>query len=109
MVFNIENNFIYAHRYEKLTVKKQFTPHYSDDVARIIGFDLDKHVEKYGNSLVVSGTRVPFNNYEVIDRSYFSNLEQDYNIDSVLKILFGNSFVTMGFVDVPECVKNLEN
>lgn len=98
----LKDNFVYARRYEKLTVLKQFTPYYRDDVAELTGFVLSKHREKYGNSIVVSSTRIPINDYEVIDRRCILEMGWAYTIDRVMQVLFGDGFIAMGFVDIPE-------
>ena len=69
----IIHSFITALRYEKLTVIKQFTPVYKIN-PNIPGVDsvifrdyLSSHKKKYGNNLIIESSRVPKNDYDVID------------------------------------------
>lgn len=107
MVFkkSLKDNFVYARKYEELTVLKQFTPYYKDELGELTGFVLADHIEKYGNSLIVSGTRIPFNDYEIIDKRSISPNGADDDVGTVIKSLFGRHFVAMGFVDIPEKIK----
>ena len=72
-------NFIHAHRYEKLTVLKQFVPFYK---LRLEDNEINEqpflqywsnHKEKYGNNLIIESNRCPKNDYSIIDKSTFDN------------------------------------
>lgn len=107
MVFadSLRDNFVYARRYEELTVLRQFTPYYREDVGECTGFVLAEHNKKYGNSLIVSGIRMPFSGYDIVDKQVVCPNGGKYDIHKVIKSLFGNHFITMGFVDFPEKLK----
>lgn len=107
MVFktSLTDNFVYARRYEELTVLKQFTPYYKDELGELTGFVLAEHIKKYGNSLIVSGTRIPFTDYEVIDRRSIPKRDGDDDTDKIIQYLFSDGFIAMGFVDIPGKIK----
>lgn len=104
---SFEDNFIYARRYEKLTVLKQFTPFYDNEWADAIGFNIAEHTRKYQTSLVVASTRIPYDGYLTIDKRYLSGFYPEYTIDNVIEALFATALAAMGFVDVPEKIKSL--
>ncbi len=104
---SLDDNFIYARRYEKLTVLKQFTPYYDSEWSDVVGFDIDEHTRKYGKSIVVSSTRIPYDGYLTIDKRYLSEYDSEYTIDHVIETLFTTALAAMGFVDVPEKIKSL--
>lgn len=85
MIFGAEffKIFIYAHKYEKLTVLKQFTPIYSFDKDEKF---LLQHREKYGNNLIIDGSRFPKNDYELIDRKSIGEYNNQNVIDKLLRV-----------------------
>jgi hypothetical protein len=94
-------SFIYALKYEKLTVLKQFIPYYStqdNGYLRFIEY-LNKHIEKYGENLIVKGGRYPYVGLKTIDKKYFDDIKEKYNYKNLLNKLFPNAFATFGFVD----------
>ena len=105
---SLDENFIYARRYEKLTVLKQFTPYYDSEWSAVIGFDIAEHTRKYQKSLVVSSTRIPYDGYLTIDKRYLSEDGLTYAIDSVIDTLFTTAIAAMGFVDIPEKIKQID-
>ena len=104
---SLEDNFIYARRYEKVTVLKQFIPFYDDEWADVIGFDTAEHTRKYQSSLVVSSTRIPYDGYLTIDKRYLSDYYSEYTIDNAIETLFATALAAMGFVDIPDKIKSL--
>lgn len=104
---SLEDNFIYARRYEKLTVLKQFTPFYDNEWADVIGFDITEHTRKYQSSIVVSSTRTPYDGYLTIDKRYISEFYPECTIDNVIETLFTTALAAMGFVDIPDIIKTL--
>ena len=104
---SLEDNFIYARRYEKLTVLKQFAPFYDEEWADAIGFDIAEHNRKYQSSLVVSSTRIPYDGYVTIDKRYLSEYDSEYTIDNLIEALFTTALVAMGFVDIPHKIKSM--
>lgn len=105
---SLDENFIYARRYEKLTVLKQFMPYYDSEWSAVIGFDITEHTRKYQKSLVVSSTRIPYDGYLTIDKRYLSEDGLAYTIDSVIDTLFTTAIAAMGFVDIPEKIKQID-
>jgi len=94
-------SFIYALKYEKLTVLKQFIPHYSLKHNGYLKFTeyLNKHIEKYGNNLIVNGGRYPYVGLKTIDKKYFDDKKEKYNYENLLNRLFPVAFSTLGYID----------
>lgn len=102
--------FIYAHKYEKLTVLKQFTPVY--------GFDEDEkfllqYREKYGNNLIIDDSRVPKNEYRLIDRRLIEENEEYNNknvIDNLFRVVhFGLGYMAQDTLDFIRKGRNSNN
>lgn len=106
--------FIYAHKYEKLKVLKQFIPYYSfpknDGAAMKYGFNdfLPSHQIKYGNNLIVEGDRFPKNDYFLIDRRYFSDYKVKYNMEQLMFELFRSVYYNLGFIDPLKEIDDIE-
>lgn len=95
-------SFIYALKYEKLTVLKQFIPYYNlknVNGALIFNDHLNKHKEKYGNNLIVNSGRYPYVGLKTIDKKYFDEIKVKYNYDNLLNYLFPVAFATLGYID----------
>lgn len=104
MIFDVSHfkSFIYALKYEKLTVLKQFTPYYNSLMPNeILMFKdyLNKHIEKYGNNLIINGGRYPYVGFKTIDKKYFDDIKEKYNYDNLLNKLFPVAFSTLGYID----------
>lgn len=95
-------SFIYALKYEKLTVLKQFTPYYNliraNEFLMFTDY-LNKHVEKYGNNLIINGGRYPYVGFKTIDKKYFDDIKEKYNYENLLNKLFPIAFATLGYID----------
>lgn len=106
--------FIYAHKYERLKVLKQFVPYYgfpeNDEAAMKYGFNnfLPSHQRKYGNNLIVEGNRFPKNDYFPIDRRYFSNYKEKYNTEQLVFELFRSVYYNLGFIDPLKEIDDIE-
>lgn len=100
--------FVYAQKYEKLTVLKQFIPCYklddrsSDDDEKYFTCYLEKHKLKYGNNLIVDSNRFPKNDYIVIDKTSFSSNNKKNNNDNLLSKLFSSAHFNLGYIDEPD-------
>ena len=94
-------SFVYALKYEKLTVLKQFIPYYLDNHNGSLKFTeyLNKHIEKYGNNLIVNGGRYPYVGLKTIDKKYFDDIKEKYNYENLLNRLFPAAFATLGYID----------
>lgn len=97
--------FVYAQKYEKLTVLKQFVPFYKlgtddseSDKNRYREY-LKNHKRKYGNNLIMTSNRVPKSDYEIIDRKYFDELNMAYNTENLYHELFYSAFMNLGYID----------
>lgn len=107
MIFGVNFNkiFVHAHKYEKLTVLKQFTPMYSfyalEDDDRYRNYLLN-HRENYGDNLIVNSNRTPKNDYMLIDKSYFDTYKIRYNNDNLISELFFSYHFNLGYIDLPE-------
>lgn len=97
--------FVYAQKYEKLTVLKQFVPFYKlgtedseSDKNRYRKY-LENHKRKYGNNLIMTSNRIPKSDYEIIDRKYFDELNMAYNTGNLYRELFYSAFMNLGYID----------
>lgn len=94
----IKSGFISAYRYEKLKVYRQFTPYYN-----LLGYGfeeiLNTHNNKYGNNLVITSTRFPKNDFELIDKRVFNSRKVKYNNDNLKNYLFQSIYTHLGYVD----------
>lgn len=97
--------FVYAQKYEKLTVLKQFVPFYKlgtedseSDKNRYREY-LKNHKRKYGNNLIMTSNRIPKSDYEIIDRKYFDELNMVYNTENLYRELFYSAFMNLGYID----------
>lgn len=101
----LQKIFIQAHKYEKLTVLKQFEPMYccesglSDGDKTVLEKYLKRHKECYGNNLVIESDRFPKNDYVVIDRRYFSNRSIKYNVENLVVELFDSVYFNLGYIE----------
>lgn len=97
--------FVYAQKYEKLTVLKQFVPFYKlgtedseSDKNRYREY-LENYKRKYGNNLIMTSNRIPKSDYEIIDRKYFDELNIAYNTGNLYRELFYSAFMNLGYID----------
>lgn len=97
--------FVYAQKYEKLTVLKQFVPFYKpgtedseSDKNRYREY-LENHKRKYGNNLIMTSNRIPKSDYVIIDRKYFDELNIAYNTGNLYRELFYSAFMNLGYID----------
>lgn len=97
--------FVYAQKYEKLTVLKQFVPFYKlgtedseSDKNRYREY-LENHKRKDGNNLIMTSNRIPKSDYEIIDRKYFDELNIAYNTGNLYRELFYSAFMNLGYID----------
>ena len=101
----IERKFISAHKYEKLTVLKQFTPVYrlgpNDSQKDIDAFEwyLNSHKKKYGNNLMIESSRLPKNDYFVIDKRRLSDLNRKATAVDIINTLFETEHFNLGYID----------
>lgn len=101
----IAQKFISAHKYEKLTVLKQFTPLYrlgsNDSREDIDAFEryLDSHKKKYGNNLMIESSRLPKNDYFVIDKRRLSALNRKVTTEDIINTLFETGHFNLGYID----------
>ena len=106
MIFggNFNKIFVHAHKYEKLTVLKQFTPVYSiyamDEDDRYRNYLLN-HQKHYGDNLIVNSNRVPKNDYMLIDKAYFDTNKLQFSNDNLNSELFFSYHFNLGYIDLP--------
>lgn len=102
---NFSKIYLYAHKFEKLTVIRQFNPFFASDItknqavkeeARKLYF---QHCRKYGNSIIVEGNRFPVNGYNLIDKRWFNNFKVKYTQENLIKELFLSAYTTLGYID----------
>ena len=99
----IEENFVEARCYEKLTALKMFEPKIitnMDDPQyhNLVKF-FNSQKEKYGSNIVVNSNRVPMNGFYVINRYELEKRKIKYNADNLLQQLFMTAYYTLGFID----------
>lgn len=100
--------FVYAHKYERLKVLKQFAPCYdypkanASTIERRYNNLLSSHQKKYGNNLIVEGDRFPKNDYMLIDKKFFSDRKIKFNMESLMDYLFYSVHSELGFIDSVE-------
>lgn len=101
----LAKHFIYAQKYEALTVLQQFVPDYmfredaEEETVSYYGRLLSAHCNKYGNNLIVESNRIPKNDYELIDRRLFDSMGVKYSADMLFKELFMSEHTNLGFID----------
>ena len=99
--------FVYAYKYQKLTVLKQFRPYYylgeqnDPEIVQKIRAVEKLQKEKYGDNLIVEGNRIPPNKYTLIDRHYLNKFKVPYNSQELIMALFTNAYQDLGFVENP--------
>lgn len=97
--------FISALKYEELTVLNQFTPYYDlyeeDDEEEIYKDYLSRHIEKYGNNLIIESNRIPKNGFAMLDRQRFDEAGVEFNTDNLLRELFVAEHYNLGYIDSP--------
>jgi len=99
---DIERKFIYAEKYQKLQVFRQFVPYY--DVMHFGDSELflnyhNNHVAKYGGNRIVAGVRYPFKGYQKYDRQVLDSMEGIFNKEKLTKELMTTSFLNLGYID----------
>ena len=108
---NIERIFVSAHKYQRLTVLRQFVPYY--DTSNIGADDygyktyLQDHKRMYGGNMIVTSGRIPYYGYSLIDRRTFNQYEVKYNKENLLQILFSNAYFNIGYIDPPNGIDRL--
>lgn len=93
--------FIYARKYEKLTVLKQFKARYIERGNDLEKYNLD-HIRKYGSNYISNGSRIPSSDFLTIDRQTFNRLEIPYDTENLYSLLFRHEFFNLGFIDMIE-------
>ena len=102
---NFLKKFIYAQKYEQLTVLKQFVPYYNvqSDTEKQITSKLRnyliEHKSKYGNNLVIENNRLPKNDYAIIDKRWFNTHRLKYDKKNLLDQLFFSAHFNLGYID----------
>lgn len=108
---DIEHIFVTAHKYQRLTVLRQFVPYC--DISNMgddnYGYEtyLQDHKKMYGGNMIVTSGRIPYCDYSLIDRRTFDQYNAKYNRENLLQILFANAYVNMGYIDPPSGIDRL--
>ncbi|MBQ3161848.1 MAG: ATP-binding protein [Oscillospiraceae bacterium] len=96
--------FIQAHKYERVTVLKQFTPYRKSDNPidnqQNIEY-LEQHQNKYGNNSVLVGNRIPTLDYVLIDKQLFDKNNEKYDAENLFHKLFFCFNYNLGYIDTP--------
>lgn len=105
---DFDKKLVYARKYEKLTVVKQFVPYYYlDDTnpseIRDVYSQLEKtHAMKYGNKHIAIGNRFPSSGYFMFDRLLFDKYKIEWNTENIIQELVNSIFRNLGFVERPK-------
>ncbi len=104
MIFqkSLDKNFIYARKYEKFVAIKQFTPYYNPKIFKNMKTYLRDHREKYGNNLILTNNRIPYNDYDIIDKCFIEKCGHKFNAEIILEKLFYSAYALLGYIDAPE-------
>ena len=96
--------FIYAQKYEKLTVIKQFVPYFNlngeGEHINFLNNYLFVHKKKYGNNLMIENNRIPKSDYFIIDKRWFNRCGLKYNTNTLVSELFYSEYANLGFIDL---------
>lgn len=98
----LEKNYIYARKFEKLAVIKQFTPYYSTHAFSEFKTYLKEHIAKYGNNLILNGSRTPYNDFSIIDRRYIESFGLKFIASNIIDELFYTAYLCLGYIDEPK-------
>lgn len=102
--------FVYAKKYEKLTVRKQFFPsyYYTEEFMEVnekartknerIKEVIEKHIEKTGKDQVITDDRIPKTGLFTVDRKKMERDNLEYNVDNIVFELFHSRFLYIGYV-----------
>lgn len=106
----LEDEFVYAKKYEKLIVNKQFTVLYdegeyiqnSDEEAwnrnkKILELQRE-HIEKTGEDLVVTDNRIPKVGFFTIDKKAMEEDNFEYNTDNIINSLFTCRYMNIDYI-----------
>lgn len=102
---DLEKHFIYAYKYESLTVVRQFVPSYEfredtdQESLTFYGRLLPEHRKKYGNNLIIESNRIPKNDYSLIDRRLFDYANMKFTADALFDELFASEHTNLGFIE----------
>lgn len=103
------NQFVYAKKYESLTVLKQFQPVFSYDPSMLAGNEkmkkqndmmAEKTLKKraiFGKDIVITSTRLPKTGLSTIDKQMMQlSGFSEYTSESIIDLLFHSEFAIMG-------------
>ena len=101
----LEKIFLYAHKYEKLQILKQFTPFYKTEgflsdqkeIAKYQDYNR-RHIREYGNNLMIISNRIPKGDYIIYDKRWFQNNNIPFVTDEIINELFYTSFLNLGYM-----------
>lgn len=102
---DVQDNFVYAQKYIKLAVLKQFTPVFgvykdkTNNTGDVFQSMSDEHNRKFGNNSIIIGNRIPWNDYELIDRRRLNERGKEFSVDTLLQELFDIKYDVLGFID----------
>lgn len=106
----LEANFVYAKKYEKITVVKQFYPlyYYNDEyingeaklqeINRQYKEIIEENISKTGRDIVITDDRIPKTGLVNIDQKILEKNGLDFTEEDILFILFNSRFSYLGYV-----------
>ncbi len=101
----LHKKFLYAHKYERLNVLRQFYPIYDTEETTvshelqklIIEYDR-KHSSTYGKNTVLIGNRIPVNDFILLDKRWFTQHHVPFTADSIINQLFSTAYISLGHI-----------
>ena len=107
---DIDEKFVYADKYEKIRVYKQFCPYYgrpksqggtdSETFRWFTNHEIHQ-TKTYGANKVICSSRIPATGYYTVDRELFNKYELMYDRENLINQLFGTSYLNLGYVEPP--------
>ena len=98
-------SFIYAQKYQRLTVIRQLLPCYdfgnanaNEDITFFNHYH-SNHLDKYGRNQIVIGNRYPENNYQMIEKSILHGVGKGMTQKVLCGVLFYSIYSSLGYVD----------
>lgn len=94
--------FVSAHKFEQLTVIKQFNPIlevHNDKYENTFSDYVKNHNDKYGINTVISSNRIPKNGFVIVDKKYFEDRKLKYTSKNIIHELFSTPYNILGFID----------
>lgn len=112
----LEDDFVYAKKYEKIKTIKQFNPtyHYESEWDHFPEVEekekqfqkiIASHQSVFGVDTVVTDDRIPKTGLYMIDKEQLTEAGEELDIENIVEELFVCSFAWLGYVEEQDSVK----